>query len=416
MRNGKEVTKPMEFWQMLTFCKPNLTYVECMSLTAKRIPDKPEGEIYSYIWVYPGPIPFCKGSDWYHVPGATQYLINRKTTELKSLRSNSLVLRKTANIGIRNHLSYSLTHDGGVEKQIGVHRLMCGTFKGYPLNVGDLHCNHKDSDPTNNHPDNLEFVTVGENNLHGRLCGNAKNVNNLVTIRYKGKTYQTLRLDDPKLPFSKEALWDAYTGSKKIPGLDIIVTFKGFRKRIEGGDIIAVTGMTESATVNIKSISKLGKEFTSVRRVISPLAPTAVDVLDLTNGAVKTYHSVTSAARELKCSESLVTFALYRTKHKVLLNRYCVKKGLDDEFVTTDPVFMKGNNQAKNKTVLIKDVKTKEIIKIKGGAASQRWLEEKLGGGVSKKAFRTDLKNEKQRLWDNRYLFKYEEVTKPWIE
>ena len=49
---------------------------------------------------------------------------------------------------------------------IARHRLLCLTFKDFPDNVEKMTVNHKDGVPGNDHLDNLEWATRGENNLH----------------------------------------------------------------------------------------------------------------------------------------------------------------------------------------------------------------------------------------------------------
>lgn len=53
---------------------------------------------------------------------------------------------------------------GGVVKSVKVHRLVAKTFIPNPHNKPQV--NHKDLNPSNNHVDNLEWVTNDENQAH----------------------------------------------------------------------------------------------------------------------------------------------------------------------------------------------------------------------------------------------------------
>ena len=69
-----------------------------------------------------------------------------------------------------NYLGVSLAKNGG-KKTFAVHKLVIRTFN--PLkDEGNFVCNHIDCDRQNNHTDNLEWVTIGENNRHSYLHGN----------------------------------------------------------------------------------------------------------------------------------------------------------------------------------------------------------------------------------------------------
>lgn len=69
------------------------------------------------------------------------------------------------------YLSVSL-HKDGKDKVFRVHRLVASAFIPNPDNK--LEVNHKDLDKTNNHVDNLEWVTRSENEKHAYATGAAK--------------------------------------------------------------------------------------------------------------------------------------------------------------------------------------------------------------------------------------------------
>lgn len=61
-------------------------------------------------------------------------------------------------------------HRNGIMKHKTIHRLVCEAFIPNPLNKPCI--NHLDSNTTNNHVDNLEWVTYKENTQHGFKYGN----------------------------------------------------------------------------------------------------------------------------------------------------------------------------------------------------------------------------------------------------
>lgn len=57
-------------------------------------------------------------------------------------------------------------HTHGKRKTMGVHRLVAIAFIGEPP-FDDAQVNHKDGDRSNNHVDNLEWVSIKDNIRHG---------------------------------------------------------------------------------------------------------------------------------------------------------------------------------------------------------------------------------------------------------
>lgn len=109
---------------------------------------------------------------WKPVSGLETRFMISNTGIIKSLPSltHNGCIRK---LGVNNkgyaYLSYK---DNG--KMVGqyVHRLVAKTFIPNPYNKPLI--NHKDSNPLNNHVDNLEWCTQRENMYHAEIYGNRK--------------------------------------------------------------------------------------------------------------------------------------------------------------------------------------------------------------------------------------------------
>lgn len=113
-------------------------------------------------------VPNHKG--FYYIPSFTGLGINEKL-ELINIKSGKKISwyvtksNKEKNIKGGYYVADGKTSNGKFSR-IGRHRAVSLVFKEYPDNCDTLVVNHIDGVPGNDFPDNLEWVTRGQNNLH----------------------------------------------------------------------------------------------------------------------------------------------------------------------------------------------------------------------------------------------------------
>jgi len=127
----------------------------------------------------------------------SKYSISEKG-KVKNIRQDKL---RKFNKTKKGYLKVCIYSDLGKMHNLPVHRLVWETYKGKIKGI----INHKDLDKTNNHIDNLEDITVRENNLHwikntekkfkSKFTGLRKKKNGYFRARlmYRGKVYETDR-------------------------------------------------------------------------------------------------------------------------------------------------------------------------------------------------------------------------------
>jgi hypothetical protein len=94
---------------------------------------------------------------WVNVQGYEgRYQVN----EFGVVRNNKFELKQHLDKHGYKYVCLSLN---GVQKKVKVHRIVLSSFIG---NEPNLVCNHKDKNRTNNNLENLEWVTIHENNIH----------------------------------------------------------------------------------------------------------------------------------------------------------------------------------------------------------------------------------------------------------
>lgn len=129
--------------------------------------------------------------NFYYIPFYTNYgidltgkLININTNKEKSWYITKPVIERNSKGG---YLATRIVNDFGNSSNVLRHRLMGLTFLDFPSNYSDMVINHKNGIPGDDNPDNLEWVSVSENNTHAvenGLCPNRTNpvlMKNLIT-------------------------------------------------------------------------------------------------------------------------------------------------------------------------------------------------------------------------------------------
>lgn len=97
--------------------------------------------------------------EWRTVPFATNYEVSNRGEVRKTATNHYLSQSKTH----KGYCQVNIKSDSGKRKSCYVHRLVAQAFVPNPQNKPSV--NHKDFDPSNNNIENLEWVTIAENNL-----------------------------------------------------------------------------------------------------------------------------------------------------------------------------------------------------------------------------------------------------------
>lgn len=102
-----------------------------------------------------------------YIPGHSRYLISRTGEVISMSKGDQLTPYSDAN----GYLMYGVQPDVGPRTIVGMHRLLCLTYKPYSQLVDTLDVNHLDGVTWNNELPNLEWASRTRNNLHASENG-----------------------------------------------------------------------------------------------------------------------------------------------------------------------------------------------------------------------------------------------------
>lgn len=147
---------------------------------------------------------------FHYIPNFSRYLIDRKGI-IVSTFSGEICEPYLSNTG---YFCVRITRDDNIGIIYPVHRLVASAFLHYPLNVDKMTVNHINMEKTYNDKDNLEWLTIGDNNRHARLFNShlkAKPIEIIVTDIHKKKDFVYPSLNDvaKKFDVGPSAIWQA---------------------------------------------------------------------------------------------------------------------------------------------------------------------------------------------------------------
>jgi len=110
-----------------------------------------------------------EGEVWKVIPDYPLYLVSNFGRIKYSIRKKNLITRITdGNLTVHGYKTFIITNKNG-NKLINIHRIVAEIFIPNPLNKE--YVNHEDGNKTNNHVNNLSWVTPAENVQHAHDTG-----------------------------------------------------------------------------------------------------------------------------------------------------------------------------------------------------------------------------------------------------
>lgn len=254
------------------------------------------------IWKFPkGGLEVPTMPGYYFIPGHTRYAIN-KEYQVIHLPTGRI---KTTNIAKNGYGNLGMTLDNNKYSGSNPHRVIALTFLEYDNNVNRMVVNHIDNDRSNNDLSNLEWVTYGENLIHGRIIHNGykgsakglrsgfvKGIDN--NNDNKGYEVKNIRTGEVK----KYLSW--YSAARGIG-----VSTSKLAKRLNGETLSPIVG-------GFYIVRKCGEDWPEIPEEVSPrgIGKLTTIVENEVTGEIKEYPSAKHAYLSMGASRKVVTTRL----------------------------------------------------------------------------------------------------------
>lgn len=256
-------------------------------------------------------------------------------------------------------------------KTFGVHRLVCLAHLPYKDKLENLTVNHIDGEITNNNKKNLEWLSIGQNNIHAALM--------------RGSKFRPMILGK-KPDGTHEFIDNLFTAAKKFK-TDISLVWECIRDKRH------INNWMLSHYSNTSLIPKdLQKNCFPGGRGLGKLILRRVDILNIEDQTVKTYNSMHDAAKEHGVSSSLILRLMSTVDKMRLFKRKYLIVDSGFPFPIVNQIDYEKSLAPLGKNVFCYNVKLKKYVIYE--SASQFIRENKL----SKKAVTVDLRKNRLRL------------------
>lgn len=239
------------------------------------------------------------------------------------------------------YLYYNLTCRLGKTRFLRKHRIVAALNHGLPEGHSYLTVNHENGNKEDCHPDNLEWMTSGNNRKHAFRTG----LNEIRTCQFKCSvtdqvyTFDSISSCARAMGLTKDNVLYRALSSNETEHLN----FGLFR-------IPASNEPWPQSTCLMKQVMK--RE-----------TPNGLLVLDLQEGIVKVYNYHTEVANFLGIALSTLSQNLDRFKHPVFKRRWQIKSVFDDsDWIDPKEIELKRDSETDEQKVLVIDKEGKEII------------------------------------------------------
>ena len=219
-------------------------------------------------------------------------------------------VRKTYKNG-DGYVGVSIKRKDGLWITYGLHRLLAIAFIARSDNPEAIEVNHRDSNVEHNDINNLEWVTPSQNNVHSEITRKDNQFFTVYSMRdgIAMDAYKNVWAAQEATGIKALDVWDSIKDGKEICG------WKFIHRPFSGSLPPGIRSKIFKASVKVRSPS-----------------PKPIKILDITNGAVRLFDSITDAANKFNTWTSHVVQSIPNGSYpKVFMKRYQVAY-LDQEF------------------------------------------------------------------------------------